>query len=109
AAGGEPPAGGRSRAAPAEPGRRVPRPHGPTPRAARADSSGRPPSVPPPRPTPGTRGDGMSTPATTTATPATVQAGGPGWLLANIATVTGRNLHRLGRVPTLIALAPPPP
>ena len=31
--------------------------------------------------------------------------GGPGWLLANIATVTGRNLHRLIRVPTLIAFA----
>jgi len=30
---------------------------------------------------------------------------GPGWLLANIATVTGRNLHRLVRVPTLIAFA----
>jgi ABC transporter DrrB family efflux protein len=31
--------------------------------------------------------------------------GGPGWLLANIATVTARNLHRLVRVPTLIAFA----
>ncbi len=31
--------------------------------------------------------------------------GGPDWLLANIATVTGRNLHRLIRVPTLIAFA----
>jgi ABC transporter DrrB family efflux protein len=30
---------------------------------------------------------------------------GPGWLLANVATVTGRNLHRLIRVPTLIAFA----
>ena len=30
---------------------------------------------------------------------------GPGWLLANVATVTGRNLHRLVRVPTLIAFA----
>jgi ABC-2 type transport system permease protein/oleandomycin transport system permease protein len=30
---------------------------------------------------------------------------GPGWLLANIATVTGRNLYRLVRVPTLIAFA----
>ena len=30
---------------------------------------------------------------------------GPGWLLANIATVTGRNLRRLVRVPTLIAFA----
>jgi ABC transporter DrrB family efflux protein len=47
----------------------------------------------------------MSTAATTAATPATVQAGGPGGLLANIATVTGRNLHRLVRVPTLVAFA----
>jgi ABC-2 type transport system permease protein/oleandomycin transport system permease protein len=30
---------------------------------------------------------------------------GPGWLAANVATVTGRNLHRLVRVPTLIAFA----
>ena len=30
---------------------------------------------------------------------------GPGWLLANTATVTGRNLRRLVRVPTLIAFA----
>jgi ABC transporter DrrB family efflux protein len=30
---------------------------------------------------------------------------GPGWLLANVATVTGRNLRRLVRVPTLIAFA----
>jgi ABC-2 type transport system permease protein/oleandomycin transport system permease protein len=30
---------------------------------------------------------------------------GPGWLLANIATVTSRNLRRLVRVPTLIAFA----
>ncbi|MPZ96496.1 MAG: ABC transporter permease [Propionibacteriales bacterium] len=30
---------------------------------------------------------------------------GPGWLLANIATVTGRNLRRLVRVPTLVAFA----
>ena len=30
---------------------------------------------------------------------------GPGWLLSNIATVTGRNLYRLVRVPTLIAFA----
>ena len=30
---------------------------------------------------------------------------GPGWLLDNIATVTGRNLRRLVRVPTLIAFA----
>jgi ABC-2 type transporter len=48
----------------------------------------------------------MSTTTTiTAATPATVQAGGPGGLLANTATVTGRNLHRLVRVPTLIAFA----
>jgi ABC transporter DrrB family efflux protein len=43
-------------------------------------------------------------------TVATVPAGvrrlsGPGWLLANVATVTGRNLHRLVRVPTLVAFA----
>jgi ABC-2 type transport system permease protein/oleandomycin transport system permease protein len=30
---------------------------------------------------------------------------GPGWLAANVATVTGRNLRRLVRVPTLIAFA----
>jgi ABC transporter DrrB family efflux protein len=42
--------------------------------------------------------------ATRAATPA-VRIGGPGWLLANVATVTGRNLHRLVRVPTLIAFA----
>ncbi|HEX7746012.1 MAG TPA: ABC transporter permease [Micromonosporaceae bacterium] len=30
---------------------------------------------------------------------------GPGWWLSNVATVTGRNLHRLVRVPTLIAFA----
>ncbi|MGH3386466.1 MAG: ABC transporter permease [Nocardioidaceae bacterium] len=30
---------------------------------------------------------------------------GPGWLLATIATVTGRNLRRLVRVPTLVAFA----
>jgi ABC-2 type transport system permease protein/oleandomycin transport system permease protein len=30
---------------------------------------------------------------------------GGGWLLANIATITGRNLRRLVRVPTLIAFA----
>lgn len=30
---------------------------------------------------------------------------GPGWLVANVATVTGRNLRRLVRVPTLIAFA----
>jgi ABC transporter DrrB family efflux protein len=30
---------------------------------------------------------------------------GPAWWLSNVATVTGRNLHRLVRVPTLIAFA----
>jgi ABC transporter DrrB family efflux protein len=35
----------------------------------------------------------------------TLATGGPGPALANIATVTGRNLHRLTRVPTLIAFA----
>lgn len=34
-----------------------------------------------------------------------VTAGGPGRLLANTATITGRNLRRLVRVPTLIAFA----
>jgi ABC transporter DrrB family efflux protein len=34
-----------------------------------------------------------------------VRMGGPGWLAANVATVTGRNLRRLVRVPTLIAFA----
>jgi ABC-2 type transport system permease protein/oleandomycin transport system permease protein len=34
-----------------------------------------------------------------------VRMAGPGWLLANIATVTGRNLYRLMRVPTLLAFA----
>ncbi|MDT5039401.1 MAG: type transport system permease protein [Actinoplanes sp.] len=34
-----------------------------------------------------------------------VRMSGPGWLLANAATVTGRNLRRLVRVPTLIAFA----
>lgn len=34
-----------------------------------------------------------------------VRVSGPGWLLANVATITGRNLHRLVRVPTLIAFA----
>jgi len=34
-----------------------------------------------------------------------VRMAGPGWLLANVATITGRNLHRLVRVPTLIAFA----
>lgn len=33
------------------------------------------------------------------------QMRGPGWLGANVATVTGRNLRRLVRVPTLIAFA----
>jgi ABC transporter DrrB family efflux protein len=30
---------------------------------------------------------------------------GPGWWMANVTTITGRNLHRLVRVPTLIAFA----
>lgn len=30
---------------------------------------------------------------------------GPGWWLANVGTITGRNMHRLVRVPTLIAFA----
>jgi ABC-2 type transport system permease protein/oleandomycin transport system permease protein len=34
-----------------------------------------------------------------------VRVSGPAWLLSNIATVTGRNLRRLIRVPTLIAFA----
>ncbi len=34
-----------------------------------------------------------------------VRMAGPGWWLANVATITGRNLHRLVRVPTLIAFA----
>lgn len=42
---------------------------------------------------------------TTTAVPDVVRMAGPGWLLANTATVTARNLHRLVRVPTLIAFA----
>jgi ABC-2 type transport system permease protein/oleandomycin transport system permease protein len=43
---------------------------------------------------------------TATAVPAgAVRMSGPGWLLANTATITGRNLHRLIRVPTLIAFA----
>jgi ABC-2 type transport system permease protein/oleandomycin transport system permease protein len=33
------------------------------------------------------------------------RTGGTGWLLNNVATVTGRNLRRLIRVPTLIAFA----
>ena len=41
-----------------------------------------------------------------TATPiARTPMTGPRWWLANIATITGRNLHRLVRVPTLIAFA----
>ncbi|HET8680373.1 MAG TPA: ABC transporter permease [Micromonosporaceae bacterium] len=43
-----------------------------------------------------------------TAIAATVDIGrmrGPGWLVANIGTVTGRNLRRLLRVPTLVAFA----
>jgi ABC transporter DrrB family efflux protein len=38
-------------------------------------------------------------------TTAPAYPGHPGRLLANIATITGRNLHRLVRVPTLIAFA----
>jgi ABC transporter DrrB family efflux protein len=38
-------------------------------------------------------------------TTAPVHLGGPGGLLANTATITARNLHRLVRVPTLIAFA----
>jgi hypothetical protein len=34
-----------------------------------------------------------------------VPIAGPGWWLANVATITGRNLHRLIRVLTLIAFA----
>ena len=34
-----------------------------------------------------------------------VRMAGPAWWLANTATLTGRNLHRLVRVPTLIAFA----
>jgi ABC-2 type transport system permease protein/oleandomycin transport system permease protein len=41
----------------------------------------------------------------TTTAPNFVRMSGPAWLLANTATVTGRNLHRLFRVPTLIAFA----
>jgi ABC-2 type transport system permease protein/oleandomycin transport system permease protein len=33
------------------------------------------------------------------------RTGGAGWLLANIATIAGRNLRRLVRVPTLVAFA----
>ena len=35
----------------------------------------------------------------------TVPTSGPRWVLANVAIVTARNLHRLVRVPTLIAFA----
>jgi ABC-2 type transport system permease protein/oleandomycin transport system permease protein len=38
-------------------------------------------------------------------TDVTARTSGPGWVLTNIATITGRNLHRLLRVPTLIAFA----
>jgi ABC-2 type transport system permease protein/oleandomycin transport system permease protein len=41
----------------------------------------------------------------TAVTGSTVRTAGPRWALANTATVTGRNLHRLVRVPTLIAFA----
>jgi ABC transporter DrrB family efflux protein len=43
--------------------------------------------------------------ATTTVGPAAVPASRPAGLLANTATITGRNLHRLVRVPTLIAFS----
>jgi len=42
---------------------------------------------------------------TTAVTPDRVRMAGPGWWAANVATITGRNLHRLVRVPTLIAFA----
>ena len=45
------------------------------------------------------------TAAAATAVAPTARAGGPGWVLANIATITGRNLRRLVRVPTLAAFA----
>jgi ABC-2 type transport system permease protein/oleandomycin transport system permease protein len=41
----------------------------------------------------------------TTAPADVARMNGPGWLLANVATVTGRNLRRLVRIPTLIAFA----
>jgi ABC transporter DrrB family efflux protein len=50
----------------------------------------------------------MSTATTTTATAVarpTADAAGARWVLANIGTVTGRNLRRLVRVPTLLAFA----
>ncbi|HEU5160725.1 MAG TPA: ABC transporter permease [Streptosporangiaceae bacterium] len=43
--------------------------------------------------------------AAVTVAPPRVRMSGVGWLLANTATVTVRNLHRLVRVPTLIAFA----
>jgi hypothetical protein len=42
---------------------------------------------------------------TTTGAADLARTSGPGWLLADTATVTARNLHRLVRVPTLIAFA----
>src|SRR5688572_4716518 len=36
---------------------------------------------------------------------AMVRMSGPSWLVANVGTITGRNLRRLIRVPTLIAFA----
>src|SRR5688572_7768533 len=36
---------------------------------------------------------------------AMVRMSGPSWLVANVGTITGRNLRRLVRVPTLIAFA----
>src|SRR6266487_156573 len=47
----------------------------------------------------------MTAAAATAVAPVTARADGLGWVLANIATVTGRNLHRLVRVPTLAAFA----
>jgi ABC transporter DrrB family efflux protein len=44
-------------------------------------------------------------PAGPTAGKPQARMAGPGWLLTNTATITGRNLHRLARVPTLIAFA----
>lgn len=41
----------------------------------------------------------------TTSPPDRARMAGPGWWLANVFTITGRNLHRLVRVPTLIAFA----
>src|SRR6266511_3753803 len=43
--------------------------------------------------------------ATATADPPAAGTGGPARVLADIATVTGRNLRRLVRVPTLIVFA----